>query len=101
MESIPDPMARPTVSDAHPPTPFGVRLREVREARRLSMRELAELASEPTPGLPDATVTHTPISLVESGRQTTVDVVTAVRIARALGVTVEWLVTGESAKGGV
>jgi transcriptional regulator with XRE-family HTH domain len=94
MESNPDPMPRPPLADVQP-TPFGERLREARERGRLSMRELAEAASLPMANVPDAKITHTPVSLIESGRQTTVDVVTAVRLARALGVTVEWLVTGE------
>lgn len=40
-------------------------------------------------------VTHTTLSLVEAGRQLSLDALVAVQLARALGVEVEWLVTGE------
>lgn len=76
--------ARKPVKEASP-TPFGLRMKQAREAKGLSMRGLAEAAR----------TTHAMVSLVESGRQSTVDAETAVRIARVLGVTVEWLVTGE------
>lgn len=80
--------ARKRPKDATP-TPFGLRLKAAREAKGLSMRELAEVA-----GTPDAKVSHATVSLIESGRQGTVDASTAVRLARAVGRTVEWLVDG-------
>ena len=70
-------------------TPLGLRMRRTRIARGLSMRALAEAASTR-----DATMSHAAISLLESGRQATLAAVTAVRLARVLGVTVEWLVDG-------
>jgi transcriptional regulator with XRE-family HTH domain len=73
------------------PSPFGLRLRAAREARGLSMRELAAAATTP-----DGKVSHAAISLIESGRQTAIEAATAVRLARVLGVTVEWLVTGST-----
>ena len=84
------PMAARKPAKEASPTPFGLRLKRAREARGLSMRELAEAASTP-----DEKVSHATISLIESGRQSAVDAGTAVRLARALGRTVEWLVTGE------
>ena len=95
METLAAPMARKPLSDAVAPTPLGERLRAARTAARLSMRELAEAASAASPGLAAATIGHTPISLIEAGRQTALDAETAVRLARPLGVTVEWLITGE------
>ena len=107
MENIPDPMPRKSASapDAPPPTPtpLGERLREARTARRWSMRTLASEASTASPGLPVAEppVKHGTLSMIESGQQADLTATTAVRLARALGVTVEWLVTGvEAAKGG-
>lgn len=58
------------------------------------MRELADAASAAGAGLPATKIGHATVSLLESGRQTALDAETAVRLARALGVTVEWLVTG-------
>ena len=80
--------ARKRPKDATP-TPFGLRLKASREAKGLSMRELAQSASTF-----DAKVSHATVSLIESGRQATVDANTAVRLARAVGCTVEWLVDG-------
>jgi transcriptional regulator with XRE-family HTH domain len=102
MENIPDPMPRKSAAkpDAPPPvpTPLGVRLCEARTAKRWSMRTLAAAASVASPGLPEADppVRHGALSMVESGQQPDLPATTAVRLARALGVTVEWLVTGES-----
>lgn len=90
METLTAPMARKPVTDPPVTTPFGDRLRAARKARGLSMRELADAASTP-----DAKLSHATVSLIESGRQTAIDAETAVRIGRALGVTVEWLMTGE------
>jgi transcriptional regulator with XRE-family HTH domain len=64
-------------------------MREARTARGLSMHDLVRAASPP-----DSTMSHATVSLIESGRQATLDAVTAVRLARVLGVTVEWLVDG-------
>ena len=90
METLTAPMARKPVTDPPATTPFGDRLRTARKARGLSMRELADAASAP-----EAKLSHATVSLIEAGRQTALDAATAVRIARALGVTVEWLITGE------
>lgn len=91
MQTIPAPVmaARKPPKEAAP-TPFGLRMRQAREAKGLSMNGLAKAAS--TDG---AKVSHATVSLVESGRQTAIDAETAVRLARVLGVTVEWLVTGD------
>jgi transcriptional regulator with XRE-family HTH domain len=75
---------RKTTAEASP-SPFGARLREARVARGLGLRELSRAAS----------VSHTIISLLETGRQEAIEVRAAVALAKALGVTVEWLVTGD------
>lgn len=67
------------------PTPFAQRVKQAREARGMSMRKLADAAK----------VSHTAVSLLEAGRQEAVELTAAVALARALGVTVEWLVTGD------
>jgi transcriptional regulator with XRE-family HTH domain len=60
---------------------FGERLRQLRELAGLSQRELARRANIPQPVVSD----------VESGRQKSVNLDTARRIARALGVTLDLL----------
>ena len=60
---------------------FGQRLRQLRELAGMSQRELARRASIPQPVVSD----------VESGRQQSVNLETARRIARALGVTLDLL----------
>jgi transcriptional regulator with XRE-family HTH domain len=60
---------------------FGERLRQFRELAKLSQSELAKRANIPQPI----------ISAVESGRQKSVNLDTARRIARALGVTLDLL----------
>lgn len=67
------------------PSPFGERLRRARKVRGLGLRALAKAAG----------VSHATVSLLESGRQDAIEVKAAVALARALGVTVEWLVTGD------
>lgn len=100
MENIPEPMPRKSASNPDAPqpvpTPLGERLREARTEMRWSMRTLASAASAESPGLPaaDPPVKHGTLSMVESGQQADLTATTAVRIARALGVSVEWLVTG-------
>lgn len=68
------------------PASMGARLRAVREARGLSLRELGRAAEVP----------HATLSLLENGHQAGCDARAAVALARALGVTVEWLVLGDS-----
>lgn len=58
------------------------------------MRGLAAAASTAIDGLPAASIGHATISLIESGRQSTLDAATAVRLAKALGCSVEWLIAG-------
>jgi transcriptional regulator with XRE-family HTH domain len=65
---------------------FGERLRQFRELAKMSQSELARRANIPQPVVSD----------VESGRQKSVNLETARRIARALGVTLDLLAgTGE------
>jgi transcriptional regulator with XRE-family HTH domain len=65
---------------------FGERLRQFRELAKMSQSELARRANIPQPVVSD----------VESGRQKSVNLGTARRIARALGVTLDLLAgTGE------
>ena len=65
---------------------FGERLRQFRELAKMSQSELARRANIPQPVVSD----------VESGRQKSVNLETARRIARALGVTLNLLAgTGE------
>lgn len=63
---------------------LGDRLRATREARGLSLRELGRLAEVP----------HATLSLLENNHQAGIDARAAVSLARALDVTVEWLVMG-------
>ena len=63
---------------------FGERLRQFRELAKMSQSELARRANIPQPVVSD----------VESGRQKSVNLETARRIARALGVTLD-LLAGE------
>ena len=60
---------------------FGERLRQFRELAKMNQSELAKRANIPQPI----------ISAVESGRQKSVNLDTARRIARALGVTLDML----------
>ena len=60
---------------------FGQRLRQFRELAKMSQSELARRANIPQPVISD----------VESGRQKSVTLDTARRIARALGVTLDLL----------
>ena len=60
---------------------FGERLRQFRELAKMSQSELARRANIPQPVVSD----------VESGRQKSVNLDTAKRIARALGVTLDFL----------
>jgi transcriptional regulator with XRE-family HTH domain len=60
---------------------FGERLRQFRELAKMSQSELARRANIPQPVISD----------VESGRQKSVNLDTARRIARALGVTLDLL----------
>ena len=60
---------------------FGERLRQFRELAKMNQIELAKRANIPQPI----------ISAVESGRQKSVNLDTARRIARALGVTLDML----------
>jgi transcriptional regulator with XRE-family HTH domain len=60
---------------------FGQRLRQFRELAKLTQSELARRANTPQPVISD----------VESGRQKSVNLDTARRIARALGVTLDML----------
>jgi transcriptional regulator with XRE-family HTH domain len=60
---------------------FGERLRQFRELAKLSQSELAKRADMPQPV----------ISALEGGRQKSVNLDTARRIARALGVTLDML----------
>jgi len=60
---------------------FGERLHQFRELAKMSQSELAKRANIPQPI----------ISAVESGRQKSVNLDTARRIARALGVTLDML----------
>lgn len=87
--TLPSMPPRPPPADATP-SPLGARLRDAREARGYGVRELAHAASTEA-----RAVTHTTLSLVEAGRQLSLDALVAVQLARALGVEVEWLVTGE------
>ena len=65
---------------------FGQRLRQFRELAKMSQSELARRANIPQPVVSD----------VENGRQKSVNLETARRIARALGVTLDLLAgTGE------
>jgi transcriptional regulator with XRE-family HTH domain len=60
---------------------FGQRLRQFRELAKMSQSELARRANIPQPVVSD----------VESGRQKSVNLDTARRIARALGITLDML----------
>ena len=71
-------------------TTLGARLREAREARGYGVRELARAVS-----WPERAVSHATLSLLESGRQEALDAAVAVRLARVLGVSTDWLVAGE------
>jgi len=68
------------------PMTFGERLRQLRELAGLSQRELARRANIPQPVVSD----------VESGKQKSMSLENARRIARVLGVTLDLLAgTGE------
>ena len=67
------------------PSPVGVRLKDARELVVLSARELDRLAGLRAEG-------HT--SLIESGVVQNVTMDTAGKLASALGLTLDWLVSG-------
>lgn len=83
VETLAAPMTDPKTAAA---PSLGDRLRATREARGLSLRELGRAAEVP----------HATLSLLENGHQAGCDARAAVALARALGVTVEWLVLGDS-----
>lgn len=68
------------------PTRLGERILTQRRAKGWTQRQLAEAAD----------VRRATIAELESGKRTTVRSDTAVALARALGVTLDWLLTGQS-----
>ena len=63
------------------PTPFGLHLRETRDRKKIGQEKLAKLAG----------VSRPTIANIESGKNATVQVGTAMKLAKALEVSVDYL----------